>query len=530
MMPRAAVQLRKYAILCHRWMGVAFCILFAAWFVSGIVLMYCEYPTVRARDRLARAEPLDAARIRLSPQEAYARLDAVEPPSEVRLAMFDGRPVYRFLFGRDSLLVYADTGQLQDEFPAPLTLRIAAAWTHQPAALASFNGALRRPDQWTVSGEFAPLRPLVKYSWPNGAEVYVSGVTGEVVQATTRGSRLGAWFGAIPHWLYFTPLRQHGATWSRIVIWASGIGTVTSLFGLLVGLLLYSPAAQRYRFPRGRSSIPYAGQKRWHTVLGLLFGLVTCTWVFSGMLSMDPFEWDEGADQSRLAAALRGGPLRMADFSAKGPQQALTQAASQLPLGWRQNGLRARELELTMFAGQPVYLARESPEHALIIPLDGPPSPYFPPAHIAAVLAQAAKPYALTAVRVANQYESYYVDRHRDRPLPVLSLQFDDPGASLYYVDLKTARIVQSYVTQTRWNRWLYHGLHSFDFPWLYRHRPAWDLVVLALMLGGTALSVTSLVIGWRRLRYKLSSIIRPSPRSAAALTPALGGNDSPPA
>jgi hypothetical protein len=71
-------------------------------------------------------------------------------------------------------------------------------------------------------------------------------------------------------------------------------------------------------------------------------------------------------------------------------------------------------------------------------------------------------------------------------------------------VDLKTARIVQSHANMSRWNRWLYHGLHSFDLPLLYRNRPAWDIAVLLLMLGGTALSVTSLVIGWRRLKHKV--------------------------
>lgn len=501
-------------------MGVALCVLFASWFVSGIVLMYCEYPVVRARDRLARAAPLKGSRVRLSPEQAYARLDAVEPPSEVHLAMFDGRPAYRFLFGRDSLLVYADNGQLQDEFPAELTLRIAAAFARQPAARARFEGAFLREDQWTVSGEFRPLRPLMKYSWPDGAQVYVSAVTGEVVQASTRASRLGAWFGAIPHWLYFTPLRKRDAMWSRIVIWASGIGTVTSLFGLVVGLLLYSPAAQRYRFPRGRSSLPYEGQKRWHTRLGLLFGLVACTWVFSGMLSMDPFDWQEGADESLLGAALRGGPLRMADFSAKAPQQALAEAVAQFP---------ARELELAMFGGRPVYLARASPERSLVIPVNGPPSPWFDSARIASLLAPAVRPYSLRAVRVVERYESYYVDRHGDRPLPVLAVRLDDPARSLYYIDLRTARIAASYVTQTRWNRWLYHGLHSLDLPWLYRHRPGWDVVVLALMLGGTALSVTSLVIAWRRLRYKVHSVFRRNPRPAAALVPARGGMVSPP-
>ena len=60
---------------------------------------------------------------------------------------------------------------------------------------------------------------------------------------------------------------------------------------------------------------------------------------------------------------------------------------------------------------------------------------------------------------------------------------------------------MKSYSEGARWNRWLYNGLHSFDLPWLYRYRPAWDVVVLVLMVGGTALCVTSVVIGWRRVR-----------------------------
>ena len=29
-------------------------------------------------------------------------------------------------------------------------------------------------------------------------------------------------------------------------------------------------------------------------------------------------------------------------------------------------------------------------------------------------------------------------------------------------------------------NRWLYHGLHSLDFPFLYARRPLWDVVMIA--------------------------------------------------
>jgi hypothetical protein len=46
--------------------------------------------------------------------------------------------------------------------------------------------------------------------------------------------------------------------------------------------------------------------------------------------------------------------------------------------------------------------------------------------------------------------------------------------------------------------------LHSINLPWLYNHRPAWDIVVLILMLGGATLSVTAVVIGFQLVRQKL--------------------------
>src|SRR6185503_10557644 len=119
-------------------------------------------------------------------------------------------------------------------------------------------------------------------------QVYIAEGSGEVVQYTTPGSRLGAYVGAIPHWFYFTPLRRHGQNWSRVVIWSSGIGTIAALLGVVIGLWMYSPSKQ-YRIAGAPTSIPYRGQKRWHTVFGLIFGLGAVTWAFSGMLSMDPF-------------------------------------------------------------------------------------------------------------------------------------------------------------------------------------------------------------------------------------------------
>ena len=478
-MSRAGLQLRKLAISIHRWLGVTFCLLFAMWFLSGMVLMYWDYPQVGEAERLAHAQTLDVSRVRLSPAEAYARLKIDASPEEARLTMFDGRPAYEFGAGA---MVYADDGQPQIEFPRELTARIASAWNGQPAAAASVE-VLNQADQWTVSGEFAPLRPLLKYSWPDGQQVYVSEAVGQVVQYTTRASRLGAYFGAIPHWLYFTPLRKNGRLWTRIVIWASGIGTVTSMFGLLVGVWV-SVSAKR---------IPYAGQKRWHAMFGLIFGVIACTWAFSGMLSMDPFPFRSADRQGafRIESALRGGDLDLKAFAGKPPREALA-------------GLKVKAVEMALFAGEPAYLATEAPGRSWVIPVEGRPVRQLASAGVLEIVAAALQPVRIAESRVVTQYEAYYLDRHHEHPLPALFVRLDNPDRSMYYIDLHTGHVVESYGSGARWNRWLYHGLHSLDLPWLYRHRPAWDLAVLALMLGGAFLSVTSVIIGGQLLARKL--------------------------
>src|SRR5260370_41462089 len=471
-------------------MGVLFCLLFLSWFASAIVMMYWQYPEVTPADRLRHAPALDASQIHLSPALAYARLELDSPPVAARLVTYDGRPAYRFRFGLDDLaIVYADNGKTQDEFPPELTLRIASAWTNQPPSAANEEDTTEA-DQWTVSEEFAGLRPLRKYSWPDGQQVYVSTVTGDVVQYTTRGSRLGSWLGAIPHWLYFTPLRKRGRQWSRLVIWASGIGTVAAILGITIGLWVYSPS-RNYRYACASASFPYHGNKRWHAILGLVFGLFACTCAFSCMLSMDPFpKLQEGTSEelsARLASALRETPpLEL--FAAKPPQVVVAEAQADF-------GSAVKELELTSCAREPAYLAVLRTHETRVIPLLGRPAYEFEHERIIDALDRAARPFAFTEVRRVTQYESYYLDRNNQLPLPAIFVQLNDPARSMYYIDPTTARIVQSYNSNSRWNRWFYHGLHSLNLPWLYKHRPAWDVVVLLLLIGAAPLSVAARLI-----------------------------------
>ncbi|MEQ1911292.1 MAG: PepSY domain-containing protein, partial [Vicinamibacterales bacterium] len=357
-------MIKRVAIVAHRWLGVAFCLLFFTWFLSGIGMMYWDYPAVTAADRLARSPALDPSRIVVAPEAAYARLGESEPVTSVRLNTFDGRPVYRFRIGRRNALVYADTGEPESDASPEMMLRVAAAWTGRPAS-ASIATAINEADQWTLEGPLRTMRPLWKFSWPSGEQVYISQASGEVVQFTTTASRVQAYLGPIPHWVYFTPLRRHGPQWSTFVIWSSGLATLSALLGLVVGIWIYSPS-QRYRRRGAPTSIPYSGQKRWHLILGLIFGVASATWAFSGMLSMDPFplrasRQDTGVPVDALLGRILREPIRLDAFSPERQRQALAQLTSR----------SVKELEFASIAGDMVFVAVMNGGDTRLVPLDG---------------------------------------------------------------------------------------------------------------------------------------------------------------
>jgi hypothetical protein len=503
-MSQYATAIRKWTILSHRWTGVLFCPLFLAWFASGIVMMYCHFPRVEPAERLSREGSLNRATIRMTPAAAFAQTGSKTAPSGLRLNLLDGRPVYRFSFGRRSVQIFADSGERVEKIPAGMALKIAARWVGLSPGDVTSHHSISAVDQWTVYSSVRPYGPFWKSSWPNGEEVYVSQVTGEVVQDTTRRSRLGSYFGAIPHWLYFTWLRANAPLWTQVVIWLSGIGTAVTLLGLAVGVWLYSPS-KKYKGPNGPSQIPYGGFKRWHMALGLIFGVFTCTWVFSGLLSMGPFSWLSDPARVSLERLTRPTRVELKKFAGKAPGDAIAQAAKEM---------QVKELEWSAFNGEPIYIARQTPSMSRIVPILGQPRESLDADEIVRAVKQAIAPASITTRRLVTSYEPYYVARENERPLPVLFLQLNDAANSAFYIDPKTGAVIQSYGTRSRWNRWLYHGLHSIDLPWLYAHRPAWDIVVMFLMLGGVSVSATSIVIAWQAVRRTFLSP-PPAPRFA---------------
>jgi hypothetical protein len=638
-------------IFVHRWVGIVLCLVFLLWFPSGIGMMYWTFPGISAEDRLEHSPKLDPAKIALSPIEAAEKFGMQANPTQIRLNSFDGRPVYRIggggARGGGGRVIYADTGEEQTEVSTEMLDRIASAWAGQPFAEAN-KESVEEPDQWTVAGQLRNLRPMYKYSWPDGQQVYLNGTTGEVVQYTTFASRVAAHVSAIPHWVYYTPLRKHQPIWIRFMIWGSLIGTIGAIIGMVVAVCMYSPK-KRYRLDGAPTGIPYRGQKRWHWVFGMVFGVATVTWTFSGLMSLGPFpimqrltgtgqRGQQQQQQTQQAAseqppqeaavdAQRGDGGRSAGSTpsnenpsargSRGDSQASTQAApgrreSQVKTGEPGEGPRrgfnrgerrggrgggqrgrgtrggdgqtargednntavtanrggvvpatsttanpnrgaqagqqggggrggrgggqqgiagalrgrvrmddfasvnprdllakvpyldVRELEWTSFAGTPLFSANLGDGRSQLLSLDGTRIDGFDRERVIEIVKSAVPdPRAITITEL-NQYDLYYLDRTRQRPLPVLLVLMNDADKTRYYVDPKAARVVTTYSSRNWVNRWLYTGLHSLNFPFLYNHRPLWDIVVITFMVGGTALCVTSLVLAWRTLGRKL--------------------------
>jgi hypothetical protein len=191
----------------------------------------------------------------------------------------------------------------------------------------------------------------------------------------------------------------------------------------------------------------------------------------------------------------------MPDFASVHPRDLL----AKLP------NLDVKELEWTSFAGTPVFSANLGGGKNQLLSLDGTLINGFDQQKVIDIIKGAVPDPNVIEIKTVDQYDLYYFDRTRQRPLPVLLVLMNDADHTRYYVDPKSARVLTTYNSRNWVNRYLYTGLHSLNFPFLYNHRPLWDIVVITFMVGGTALCVTSLVLAWRVLGRKLKRAGPPS-------------------
>lgn len=512
---------RRVIYLWHRYLGIALCVLFIIWFVTGVVMLYVRMPILFPAERFRYLAEFEPQAVAVTPFSAVEKAGLKTPPRRIRLAAFQNRPIYYLLpRGNRWVGVFADTGELLPSITPDLARQIVHTSIGESASV-RFVGTVDTIDQWTLTNSLNLHRPLHRVSVDDrrGTEFYVSAVTGEIVMRTSRRERALAWIGPILHWGAPEFLRTRVALWRQSMLWTSGAGILLVVSGLWIGVVRYR--YRGYSLRTGPSKSPYTGWKRWHHWGGLVFGAVTFTWMVSGWLYLNPGGGRSGpletittmspynvggvrADNSSVpehSLALSGGPLDPALFT-------VSVARAWKPIA----GGRPREVELTRVGGRPFFVFYADWDRSWIVPGDGgaPAAPAAPAArtrfdadHLVDLASHMIPNARLTEARLVNQYDAYYysVGAVAPKRLPVLLVKFDDPSRTWYYIDLHTGSIFRRYDQYGRVMRWLVNGLHSLDLPLLFAHRPAWDMTVITLSAGGLALSFTGLVLGWRRIR-----------------------------
>lgn len=481
----------NFFVVTHQWSGFILCILFFVWFVSGFVLMYKDFPYLQPSEILQKTSELDPNNS-LLPPSSFLPDSLLDSQIGISLTTQLQRPIYRIVTpGGSALTYFGDDGTLFSNITENQALAIISDFEGQP--IEAENIILDDwLDQWTPRTRFIPYLPWfkVRSADSNGMVYYVSSVNGEIKQKLNNLDKFWAWIGAIPHWIYFKDLRIATQKWRDLVVGLSIVGVLMSITGIIVGLF-------RIKRNKGIKFSPYKKfWFKWHHYTGFIFGIFVFTFILSGLFSMNPWSWSPPTSLNAEENERWEGIAFNAGLIPPNIRQIVSQMSS--------NGA-LKQVEFSTFDGNLLLTGIYSDRKPLMAKVNGSDFEMVEKLTIQEVEAKLRETLktAPSSIRELDAYDSYYVDKWKKKPLPIYKATFQDEQGTLVYVDPFTSKIAYKYTTINRWERWLYHGLHSFNFPFLLQNRPLWDIVMWIMGLGGLAVSITGVILTWRWIKRK---------------------------
>ena len=315
------------------------------------------------------------------------------------------------------------------------------------------------------------------------------------MQYTDKDSRFWAWLGAIPHWVYFTSLRQDAELWIKVVVWLSGIGCAMCIAGIYLGIRDFRLARKR------KLTSPYKKfWYKWHHLIGLLSGLFVLMFCFSGMMS--------------LARVQDWGLRAKLDINPVTELRKMTPSPLDYPLDYREVVKaypgQIRQMEWSGFGDIPYYIVQtdnsditiHANSECCVAPL------HLTPEDIRSVLSKIHEAGDIKNIELLTAYDTYYISRKRRLDLPVWKVSVQDVDNSCYYINPANGQC--RYInTPSRWNHWMYPALHSLNIKVLVDHPVLWNIVMWGTMLGGTFGSLSGVWLGIRYLLRKARRFTR---------------------
>ena len=531
----------------HRWVGVALALFMFVWFLTGLVIMYSTPTTLTRSQQLAHAETLAPAAGWLSLGEAWDRSAeqrkaavaaerkakaAGEPArgegnvnkrgaegpagiADARLVRGGGEPLWLVEDTRGQRYALSALNGALHETSADQALKIAQNWYKTDDGVDTVKVTyLESVENPIILRNQEALRPFHHVAVGDaGDELLISSRTGEVLHASTRLDRAFYWAG---NWLHlFKPLESlgYGSIRHDVQLWSGLAATLATLTGLIIGWLRWRPGfGGRRTYSEGRTQPYREFWFKWHFWSGLLGGTVVLFWAFSGYIDTNPGKLFTQGDYTReeLARYLGGELPEVMRQWQPAPLETNGNRADIVELVWRRLG------------GEAVLLAYTRDGQRLPQTLDN-VVPRFSQAALLAGVNRVAANAEVESQTLLNEYDSYYYPRHHqglvEKPLPVVLVKLADDDGTRFYLDPQDGRLISKLDQSRRVFRWLFSGLHHWDFGWLY-YRPVWDIWMLTWVGFGLVLGTSSLVIGWKRLKKTFSPKKK---RAVRGVVPASG-------
>lgn len=472
-------MLTKFMFTTHKVLGTLLSALFLVWFISGLVMIYHTFPKVSAKDRATKQEILTSSLP--SAGEIVQRIPSDEQIESMSVNRYLGQTVFHIRTDKGRYDLPADSTEQLPVVNRERIETIARLWCQAPIERID---TLQHLEQWIPFGFLKKELPIYKFYFNDKEkhQLYISSKSGDVLQFTSSSQRFWAWVGAIPHWVYFTMLRQDIQLWKTTVIWLSAVGCIMTIAGLYIGIYAFVRVRRRKR----EFATPYKKKwYRWHHVAGTLFGIFVLTWVFSGMMSLaDAPQW--------LAKTHKTYPVDSIMDKNK-------PAIQDYPLDYREvikEKGNVTQIEWSNFSSKPVYHIQLGGKKESIDASGSVVRPlHLSEAEIREAIAAIHPEERIINTQLLTDYDTYYVARSGHLALPVYKVKIDNADQTCYYINPKNGQY-RSVNTHKRWNFWMYQGMHSLKFNWLVAHPVLWSIVMWVLMLGGTFVSFSGVVLG----------------------------------
>ncbi|WP_314945074.1 PepSY domain-containing protein [Bradyrhizobium cosmicum] len=467
-------------VLSHRWLGIAFCLLFAMWFATGIVMHFVPFPSLTEAERFAGLAPVDRGETVTAVADAVAA-SGIADATRVRLIRRSDGPVYIVSGPLRLRAVRVSDGQSASVSSPEIALAIAQAHVRQRGLDAAHAAVVAHADydQWSVPNGFDRHRPLFRIALGDaaGTEVYVSSLTGEIVLDTTRSERGWNLAGSVLHWIYPTVLRSNWALWDGVVWTLSLLALVAAVLGALLGVV-------GLRIRERQISSPYRGWHALHHAVGLIATTFVLTWIFSGWLSMDHGRLFSRGQLTPAEAGVMNAP----------PDWKSTAAFDRTPIS-----SAAREVEWFGFNGAVYRRERTGFDKQILVRPDDREAGALSAEEVASLVRRLAEGCGAPSVVAVND------DYPAQSIIPGAPVYRSRCGDLWFDIDSADGSVVQRLDASRRAYRWLYGALHTLDFPFLVAH-PHWrDVLIVGLCVLGLVFSITGTVIGWRRLRLSFA-------------------------